>query len=80
MARIGNNVRTAISMCKKQLAFDGQIPPVVFAIDFNNNHDYIQAKNTLEIKAEYAVDAQEQINDIASRLPQHELKPPQIEG
>ena len=79
MARVGHNVRNAIALCKKQLAFTGQIPPVVFAIDFNNNHDYIQSKNQLEVKAEYAIDAQESINEIASRLPQLEPRNPQIE-
>lgn len=68
----GNNIRNAIAACKKQMAFNGSIPPVVFAIDFNNNHDYIQAKNQVEIRTSYDAEIEDSINDIASRLPVEE--------
>jgi hypothetical protein len=48
----------------------------VFAIDFNNNHDYVQARNQLQITTSFDADAQESIDEIASRLPQLEGKNP----
>lgn len=71
---VANNISNAIAMCKKQMAFDGSIPPVVFAIDFNNNHDYIQQRVAVESHTTYEIEAQDSINDIASRLPS--LEPP----
>lgn len=69
LANVANNVKTAIAACKKQMAMDGQIPPVVFAIDFNNNHDYIQQKYQVEMHTTAEIDIQDNIDDIASRLP-----------
>lgn len=69
MNYVANTISNAIAMCKKQMAFDGQIPPVVFAIDFNNNHDYIQQKYQVEMHNTIDIEAQDSINDIASRLP-----------
>ena len=47
-------LKNNLAYCKKQLALNGKIPPLVFAIDFNNNHGYtqrqevvIEAKNPL---------------------------------
>lgn len=43
------NIKNQIAAVKKQLALTGKIPPMVFAIDFNNNHGYIQQqKVTIE--------------------------------
>lgn len=36
------NLKNQIAYCKKQLALNGKIPPIVFATDFNNNHGYVQ--------------------------------------
>lgn len=42
-------IKNQIAAVKKQLALTGKIPPMVFAIDFNNNHGYVQQqKVTLE--------------------------------
>jgi len=41
-AQVLAQLRTDIASTKKQLALRGKIPPVVFATDFNNNHDYVQ--------------------------------------
>lgn len=60
-------VRTAIANCKKQLALDGKIPSMIFAIDFNNNHDYVQAKQELQITRQ-EIDAKGSASEIASRL------------
>ena len=44
------NIKNQISAVKKQLALTGKIPPMVFAIDQNNNHDYVQQqKLTVEV-------------------------------
>ena len=43
-------LKNAIAAYKKQLAMRGKIPPVVFAIDMNNNHGYIQ-QQTIDIRA-----------------------------
>ena len=69
LANVANNVKTAIAACKKQMAMDGHIPPVVFAIDFNNNHDYVQQKYQVDMHTTTDIEAQDSINDIASRLP-----------
>ena len=34
--------KNAIAAYKKQMGLSGKIPPVFAAIDFNNNHDYVQ--------------------------------------
>lgn len=35
-------VRNDIAACKKQLGLQNKIPAIVMAMDFNNNHDYVQ--------------------------------------
>lgn len=57
-----------IAAAKKQLAQRGYIPAVVFAIDFNNNHGYVQRQET---RVEIANPLGEMINpdEIAARLP-----------
>jgi hypothetical protein len=69
MNLVANNIRNSIAACKKQMALNGEIPPVVFAIDFNNNHDYVQSKNQVQIQTSIERDAQDSIDDIASRIP-----------
>ncbi len=39
-------LKNAIAAYKKQLALSGDIPALVFATDFNNNHGYIQQTKT----------------------------------
>ena len=69
--RICATVRNAIAACKKQLALDGKIPPVVFAIDFNNNHDYVNNRSKVEISMDSQYEeVDESVNDILLRLPQ----------
>lgn len=41
--------KNAIAAYKKQMGLAGKIPPVFAAIDFNNNHDYVQ-RQTIEVK------------------------------
>lgn len=61
-----------IAACKKQIGLQGKIPPLVMAMDFNNNHGYTQrqevvvtpnnplgdAKSNEELLAKYAEYAQ----------------------
>ena len=40
-----------IAACKKQLGQLGNLPPIVMAMDFNNNHGYVQKNETVvEVK------------------------------
>ena len=41
--------KTGIAAYKKQLAFTGKIPAIVFATDFNNNHGYTQAPQKIDL-------------------------------
>lgn len=41
--------KTGIAAYKKQLAFAGKIPAIVFATDFNNNHGYTQAPQRIDL-------------------------------
>lgn len=66
-------INSAIALCKKQLAFDGHIHPTVFAIDFNNNHGYIQQKQQIDIRStNMNIECRDSINDIMDRLPYDE--------
>lgn len=42
-------LKTSIAAFKKQLAFAGKIPPIVFATDMNNNHGYTQAAQKIDL-------------------------------
>lgn len=74
LSHVANGICNAIAMCKKQMAMNGEIPPVVFAIDFNNNHDYIQQKYQVDMHTKYEIEAQDSIDDIASRLPMNNVE------
>ena len=60
--------KTNIAAYKKQLAFSGKIPPIVFATDFNNNHGYVQ-QQTLEIQAPKKLDTLPSKDEIVKKLP-----------
>lgn len=73
MSEICSRINSCLALCKKQLAFDGHINPTVFAIDFNNNHGYIQQKSQIEIRSQNMnIEARDSIDDIASRIPMSE--------
>lgn len=70
MQSVANNIATAIANCKKQSALQGTLNPTIFAIDFNNNHDYVQAKTELTFNQNISLQQLEtNIADIANRLP-----------
>lgn len=79
MAEIANNIATAIAGCKKQNAYAGLINPIAFAMDMNNNHDYVQSRTETTINSNISLQQVEtNIEDIASRIPVEDI--PLIEG
>ena len=56
-----------IAAVKKQLALTGKIPPMVFAIDFNNNHGYIQQQKVTVEQIPALTDGLEAPGAIAER-------------
>ena len=79
MAEVANNIATAIASCKKQNAFAGLINPISFAMDMNNNHDYVQSKTETTINSNISLQQVEtNIQDIASRIPVEDI--PRLEG
>ena len=62
-AEIVSQAKNDIASCKKQMGQQGLIPPIVMAMDFNNNHGYTQ-------KQEVAVIAN---NPLGDKTPTQEL-------
>ena len=60
-------IKTQIAAVKKQLALTGKIPPMVFAIDFNNNHDYVQQQKVTVETISQLTDGLEAPSAIAER-------------
>ena len=78
MAEIANNIATAIASCKKQNAYAGLINPISFAMDMNNNHDYVQSRTETTINSNVSLQQVEtNIDEIAKRLPMEDI--PQLE-
>lgn len=74
MNEVANNIATAIAACKKQSAFAGLINPISFAMDMNNNHDYVQVKTETTINNNVSLQQVEaNIADIASRIPVEDI-------
>ena len=74
MAEVANNIATAIASCKKQNAYAGLINPISFAMDMNNNHDYVQSKTETTINSNISLQQVEaNIQDIASRIPMEDI-------
>lgn len=42
-----SQAKNDIAACKKQLGQQGRIPPIVMAMDFNNNHNYTQRQEVV---------------------------------
>lgn len=60
-------IKNQIAAVKKQLALTGKIPPMVFAIDFNNNHDYVQQQKVTVETISQLTDGLEAPSAIAER-------------
>jgi hypothetical protein len=74
MAEVANNIATAIASCKKQNAYAGLINPIAFAMDMNNNHDYVQSKTETTINSNISLKQVEaNINEIANRIPMEDI-------
>lgn len=70
MSEVANNIANAIASCKKQFALSGMINPATFAIDMNNNHDYVQARTEVQVSQKVSLQQLESnVADIANRLP-----------
>lgn len=61
--------KTCIAAYKKQLAFAGKIPAIVFATDFNNNHGYTQAPQKIDLNVGRQGAELPEKADILKRLP-----------
>ncbi len=61
-------LKNTIAAYKKQLGFSGRIPPIVMAMDFNNNHGYVQQQN-INISARPA--ELPSVDDIRKKLPKN---------
>jgi hypothetical protein len=61
--------KNIIAAYKKQLAFNGEIPPIVFATDFNNNHGYTQAAQKIDLNVGKQAQELPTAADIVQRLP-----------
>lgn len=46
-ASIIEQAKNDIAACKKQIGLQGKIPPIVMAMDFNNNHGYTQRQEVV---------------------------------
>lgn len=74
MSEIANIIATSIADIKKQNAFAGLINPLAFAMDMNNNHDYVQSKTETTINSNISLSQVEtNIQDIASRIPMEDI-------
>lgn len=62
-------LKTSIAAFKKQLAFAGKIPPIVFATDMNNNHGYTQAAQKIDLNVGKQTAELPTAAEIAQRLP-----------
>lgn len=65
----------AIAAAQKQLGYKGKIPPLILAMNFNNNHGYTQAPQKIEITTGHKLDALPEKADIMRRLPTKNASP-----
>lgn len=73
LSNVATMIATAIANIKKQQALNGNINPTVFAIDFNNNHDYVQARAEVAVNQTISMQQIENnIADIADRIAMEE--------
>ena len=62
-------VKNAIAGYKKQKGLRGKIPPIVMALDFNNNHGYVQRQN-VEIQHKISVAELPTVEEMQDKLPE----------
>ena len=61
-------IKTDILSYKNQLGFHGKIPPILLAMDFNNNHGYVQQQK-IDINNSINIQELPEITEINRRLP-----------
>ena len=71
-------IKNSIAAYKKQLAMRGEIPGLVYAIDMNNNHGYVQ-QQTIDIKASDRLEGLPSRAEIEKRIPALDVTPPALE-
>ena len=62
-------VNTSIASAQKQIGMKGGIPPLVLAMNFNNNFDYLSSVNSLEIRQNSAENGLPNKDEILKSLP-----------
>lgn len=73
LANVASMLSTAIANIKKQQALNGNMNPTIFAIDFNNNHGYVQARTEVAVNQTISMQQIENnIADIADRIAMEE--------
>lgn len=70
-------IRNGIAACKKQLAMQGKIPPLVYTVDMNNNHGYVQ-QQTLDVRAVDRLETLPSREEIAKRIPTADEQPARV--
>jgi len=74
-----SRISTSIAATQKQYGMRGIIPPLVLAMNFNNNFDYLSNVSTLEIRQNAQNDCLPSKSDILASLPidQDQTKEPE---
>lgn len=62
------SLKNHIAAYKKQKGMNGKIPPIVMALDFNNNHGYVQSQK-IELENRLSMQELPTLEDIKNRLP-----------
>lgn len=67
-ADVIKTLKNTIAAYKKQLGMQGRIPPIVMAMDFNNNHGYVQQQ---QINMQVRPAELPTVDDIRRKLPKN---------
>lgn len=67
-SNIIKQLKNTIAAYKKQLGMNGRIPPIVLAMDFNNNHGYVQQQ---QINMQVRPAELPTVDDIRKKLPKN---------
>lgn len=64
-----SRIKTSIASAQKLIGMKGGIPPLVLAMNFNNNFDYLSSVNSLEIRQNSAENGLPGKDEILKSLP-----------
>jgi len=73
------DLKNKIATAKKQLGLKGKIPPLVLALDMNNNHDYVQ-KQEVVVNTDYDNEDNIPLEDLRKKYGGQMLSQDIIEG